>query len=68
MLVLSRRPQESIVIGEGAGRIVITLVEVDRGKVRLGITCPAEVRVWREEILPADHPLRKSPAAPESQS
>lgn len=68
MLVLSRRTQESIVIGEGAGRVVVTVVGIERGKVRLAITAPPEVRVWREEILPADHPLRQAPAAPESQS
>jgi carbon storage regulator len=68
MLVLSRRTGERIVIGEGAARITLTVVGIERGKVRLAVEAPRSVAVWREEILPADHPLRRPPAAPESQS
>lgn len=49
MLVLSRKVGEKIIIG---GNIVITLVDIDRGKVRIGIEAPKEVPVWREELLP----------------
>jgi carbon storage regulator len=47
MLVLSRKVGEQIVID---GCITVTVVSVDRNKVRLGITAPPEVRVDREEI------------------
>jgi len=47
MLVLSRKIGENIVIGDN---IVITVVAVDRGKVRLGIVAPKNVVVHREEI------------------
>lgn len=47
MLVLSRKKNESIVIGEG---IVITIVEVGGSRVRLGIDAPADVSVNREEV------------------
>jgi len=50
MLVLSRKLNEKIVIGNG---IVITVVKVDRNQVRLGIQAPGDVPVYREEILPA---------------
>lgn len=50
MLVLSRRSQERIFIGDD---IVIQVVYIDRGKVRLGITAPKDVPVNREEIAPA---------------
>jgi carbon storage regulator len=47
MLVLSRRIQETIVIG---GNIRITVVGVGKDRVRIGIEAPANVRVDREEI------------------
>jgi carbon storage regulator len=50
MLVLSRKKNESIVIDN---HIVITVVEIRGDKVRLGITAPKEVPVYRQEILNA---------------
>jgi carbon storage regulator len=47
MLVLMRRPDESIVID---GTIRITVVSVKGDKVRLGIEAPPDVRVDRQEI------------------
>ena len=53
MLVLSRKEDEVIVIGEGDDAVRITVVDIDpRGKVRLGIDAPREVIVMREELLP----------------
>jgi carbon storage regulator len=50
MLVLSRKLGEKICIGEN---ISITVVDIDRGKIRLGIEAPREVPVFRQELLPA---------------
>lgn len=50
MLVLSRKKDESIVIGEN---IIITIVDVRGDKVRLGIDAPASVPVHRQEIYDA---------------
>ncbi len=47
MLVLSRRPGESIVIG---GQVVVTIIEVRGGQVRVGIDAPRSVEVHREEV------------------
>ncbi len=47
MLILSRRPGESIVIG---GEVVVTVVEVRGGQVRIGIDAPRSVEVHREEV------------------
>lgn len=47
MLLLDRKQSERIVIGED---IVITVVSIERHRVRLGIDAPADVRVDREEI------------------
>jgi carbon storage regulator len=48
MLVLSRKLGEKIFISEN---ICITIVDIDRGKVRLGIEAPREVPVFRQELL-----------------
>jgi carbon storage regulator len=50
MLVLSRKRDERIVIGDN---IVITIVDVRGDKVRLGIEAPPEIPVHRQEIIDA---------------
>lgn len=50
MLVLSRRPNESIVIDE---KIVITVIEIRGDKVRLGIEAPRDVPIHRSEVYDA---------------
>jgi carbon storage regulator len=47
MLVLSRRPGESIVINHD---IVVTVVDIGKGRIRLGVAAPGEVPVHRQEI------------------
>ena len=47
MLILMRRPGESIHIGPN---IVITLVSMERNRARIGIQAPREITVDREEI------------------
>ena len=47
MLVLTRRPGESIVVGEN---IVVTVIEIKGGQVRIGIDAPRDIDVYREEI------------------
>ena len=50
MLVLSRRPNESIVIND---KIVITVIEIRGDKVRLGIEALRDVLVHRSEVYEA---------------
>lgn len=50
MLVLSRKRDETICIGDG---ITITIVDIRGDKVRLGIVAPAEVPVHRQEVYDA---------------
>jgi len=47
MLVLSRKPGEKVVIGNG---ITVTVVEVKGNRVRLGIDAPEQVRILRAEL------------------
>lgn len=56
MLVLSRKYGEKIYIGDG---ICITVVDIDRGKIRLGVEAPPDVPIYRQEIAPYNHPLNK---------
>jgi carbon storage regulator len=48
MLVLTRKPGEKLIIGNG---ITVTLVAVRGGRVRLGIEAPGDVSVLRSELL-----------------
>jgi carbon storage regulator len=48
MLVLTRRKNQSTVIGD---QIVVTVLEVKGDQIRLGITAPRDVQVYREELL-----------------
>lgn len=47
MLILSRRPNESLRIG---GNVVITVVGFSGNQIRLGITAPPNVVIDREEV------------------
>lgn len=52
MLVLSRKTEEKIILTNGDGDdIVITVVELDRGRVKLGISAPPDVKIYRDELL-----------------
>ena len=54
MLVLSRKVGESIIVTlPGGQKVVVTLVELDRGRVRLSVCAPREVPVYRGEIIEA---------------
>jgi carbon storage regulator len=48
MLVLSRKPLQSIMIGSD---IKITVVRVERNQVRIGIEAPQGVTILREELV-----------------
>ena len=47
MLVLTRKVGEKINIGDD---IVLSVVEINKGNVRLGIDAPKSVRVFRQEV------------------
>ncbi len=50
MLVLSRKKDERIIIGD---QITVMVIEIRGDKVRLGIDAPKEVTVHREEVYEA---------------
>ena len=51
MLTLTRKPEETIIIGEGTKRIEVTVKEIRRNQVRLGITAPEDIRIFRKELV-----------------
>lgn len=59
MLVLSRKKDERIVIGDD---ITVMIIEIRGDKVRLGITAPKDVTVHREEVYQAIQRERIQPA------
>jgi carbon storage regulator len=50
MLVLSRKLNETIIIGDN---IRVTLLGIDGDKIKLGVDAPRDVKVFREELLEA---------------
>ncbi len=47
MLVLSRKTHQGLWIGDN---VFVTVLSIDRGRVKLGIEAPEEVHIDREEL------------------
>ena len=63
MLVLSRRRDESIMIGDS---VKVTIVDVRGDRVKLGIDAPKSIPVHREEIYDAIQEQKKKSPDPEN--
>ena len=48
MLVLARKLDESIIIGDN---ITVKVISVEKGVVKLGIDAPSEISIVRNELL-----------------
>ncbi len=48
MLVLARKLNESIVVGDN---IIIKVISIDKGVVKLGVEAPKEISIVRNELL-----------------
>jgi carbon storage regulator len=60
MLILTRRPGERVVIGD---EILVTVMGVSGHTVRLGISAPGGVPIYREEIWLAVREENRAAAA-----
>lgn len=47
MLILTRKKDESIIIN---GNIEIKIIEIEDGKIRVGIEAPKEIEIFRKEL------------------
>jgi carbon storage regulator len=61
MLVLTRRPGESVMVGDD---VTITVLEVRGDVVRLGIQAPRSVQVHREEVYRELQAANREAASP----
>ncbi|WP_345979483.1 carbon storage regulator CsrA [Sulfurimonas sp. HSL3-2] len=48
MLILSRKVDESIIIGDN---IEVKIISIDKGMVKIGIEAPSSVSILRSELL-----------------
>jgi carbon storage regulator len=64
MLVLTRKPGQSIMIGD---RVEIQVLSVAGEKVRLGVTAPREVSIFRNEVYERINDERAEEALDEEQ-
>jgi carbon storage regulator len=65
MLVLTRKPGQSIIIGD---EIEVEVLSVAGEKVRLGITAPRDVEIFRDEVYDRIQNEREGAAEPEQSS
>jgi carbon storage regulator len=75
MLVLTRKAQESVVVGGADGSehmLTVTVLEIQGGKVRLGFKAEADLTIHRQEVwerilASGRPPPAESPPAPAGQ-
>ena len=63
MLVLTRRANQSIMIGSD---VVVTVLEVRGDQVRIGIDAPRSISVHREEVFRELEAANRAAASPKS--
>ena len=64
MLVLSRKKDEKIIIGD---QITLMVIDIRGDKVRLGIEAPKDVAVHRQEVYEAIQKEMEMDSAPKSE-
>lgn len=63
MLILSRKTNEKICIGEN---ITLTIIEVRGDQVKIGVDAPKDVKVFRHEVFQAIQSENKAAAVANS--
>ncbi|MGZ5207883.1 MAG: carbon storage regulator CsrA [Sulfuricurvum sp.] len=65
MLILSRKLDESIVIGDS---ITLKIIAIDKGVVKLGIDAPSHIRILRSELIRAVEDSNKAASVEHDES
>ena len=65
MLILSRKLDESILIGDS---ITLKVISIDKGSVKLGIDAPTNIRVLRSELINAVKDSNQAASTPQDDS
>lgn len=52
MLVLSRKRNEDIIVGEGDKKVIVRVLEIIGDRVRLGFVADQSVEILRAEVEP----------------
>ncbi|MGZ8547434.1 MAG: carbon storage regulator CsrA [Sulfuricurvum sp.] len=65
MLILSRKLDESIVIGDS---ITLKIIAIDKGIVKLGIDAPSHIRILRSELIRAVEDSNKAASVEHDES
>lgn len=65
MLVLSRKRDESIIIGDD---VVITIVDIKGEQVKIGVTAPKNVSIHRKEVYEAIQEENKAASKTKAQN
>ncbi|SHK30467.1 carbon storage regulator CsrA [Desulforamulus aeronauticus] len=63
MLILSRKKNESIHIGDN---IIITVLDIGGDNIKIGIDAPKNIQVFRSELLKAIEQENKNAVSPQS--
>ncbi|HAX72178.1 MAG TPA: carbon storage regulator [Firmicutes bacterium] len=48
MLVVTRKPGESLIIGDD---IEIKIIDLENGKIKIGIEAPKNIKIMRKEVI-----------------
>lgn len=67
MLILARKQEEDLIIGQPGQEVIVRVVEIRGDKVRLGIEAPRDVPVHRREVweeIEADRRLESADRKP----
>ena len=65
MLVLSRKREESIIIGDN---VVVTVIDIKGEQVKLGVSAPKAISIHRKEVYEAIQAENLAASRPEAQN
>ncbi len=65
MLVITRKTEEGFLIGDN---IEITVLEIGKDRIKIGINAPKEVKIVRKEIYMTEEMNKKASSTPSKET